>query len=256
MENVAQEHETAPILVSSNGPIATVTLNRAAQRNAMSAALVVALIECVARLDCDTEVRAILVRGAGNGFCAGSDLSGLAAMTAAERRMFEEMSGRVARMFGQCRKPVIAAVHGFAIGGGLTLAAACDIVVTEPQSRWSLPEVPVGLFPAWGIAAVTTRIGMPAARRLCFGVEQWDGRQAHAAGLADVLTGDVLDAAEEIAGKLAALPWRQTEAVKRYFSGQACDEAADDRANRLFMEMTGTAEAASTFARFGRNGAA
>lgn len=251
MEKVAETDEAAPVLLASNGPVATVTLNRAAQRNAMSGALVTALIDIVARLDSDPDVRAILVQGTGNGFCAGSDLSGLAAMTAAERRMFEEMSGRVARMFGQCRKPVIAAAHGFAIGGGLTLAAACDIVVTNPESRWSLPEVPVGLFPAWGIAAVAARIGMPTARRLCFGVEQWNGRQAREAGLADILADDVPGAAKEAAEKLAALPSRQTEAVKRYFSIHACDEAADDRANRLFMEMTDTAEAASTFVRFG-----
>ena len=105
------------------------------------------------------------------------------------------------------------------MGGGLTLAAACDIVLTEADAKWSLPEVPVGLFPAWGLDAVVRRVGVPAARRLAWGIDTLSGREAHALGLADeIVEGNVLSVA------IAA--------------------------NGLFIEMTKTADADATFCRF------
>ena len=72
------------------------------------------------------------------------------------------------------------------MGGGLTLAAARDIVLTAASSaKWGLPEVPIGLFPAWGIGSVVRRVGVTSARRLAFGTDTLDGREVHALGLAD-----------------------------------------------------------------------
>ena len=138
------------------------------------------------------------------------------------------------------------------MGGGLTLAAACDIVLTEADAKWSLPEVPVGLFPAWGLDAVVRRVGVPAARRLAWGIDTLSGREAHALGLADeIVEGNVLSVAMERARAIAGLPSVQAQAVKRFFSTYCEDEAADIAANSLFMEMTKTAEADATFRRFG-----
>jgi enoyl-CoA hydratase/carnithine racemase len=83
----------------------------------MSSALVTQLIETIQRMDADDTIGAIILSGAGRGFCAGSDLVALAAMDDAARTAFEADSGRVARLLAQISKPVIAAVHGFAIGG-------------------------------------------------------------------------------------------------------------------------------------------
>ena len=143
--------------------VALLTMNRPAQRNAMSAELVQGLIEAFTALDTDPEVRVVILTGAGNGFCAGSDLAGLAGMDAAGRQNFEAASGWLARLISALSKPVVAAVDGFAIGGGLTLATACDLVVSQRSAKWSLPEVPIGLFPAWGMAPVVDRVGRPAA---------------------------------------------------------------------------------------------
>lgn len=235
--------------------VAILTMNRPAQRNAMSQALVGRLIESLIVLDNEPAVRAILLEGAGAGFCAGSDLGGLAAMTEAERSLFEAESGRLSRMFAHVRVPVVASVHGFAIGGGLTLAAGCDIVVTEAAVRWSLPEVPIGLFPAWGLWAVSDRIGRPASRRLAWGIDMLDGNEATRLGLADhVADGAARTEALAIAHRLAALPPAQSASVKHYFAGDPRGEEADMLANRLFMQATRTPQAAASFRRFAAKG--
>lgn len=232
--------------------VALVAINRPAQRNAMSVSLVQRMLVAFARLEADPAIRVILLHGTGRGFCAGSDLGELAGMTDADRSLFEAESGRLARTIAHLRMPVVAAIHGFAIGGGLTLAAGCDIVVSEPAVRWSLPEVPIGLFPAWGLGLVTDRIGRSAARRLSWGIDTLDGTEAARLGLADQLADDALGAARATALRLAALPAAQSESVKRYFSAAPAGEAADLAANRLFMQAVATSEAAESFRRFGR----
>lgn len=238
------------IATSIEHGIATVTLDRAQRRNAMSTDLVEAFIAFLGALRDNPEIRVVVVVGAGTGFCAGSDLAGLAGMDEAGRRQFEDRSGLLARMIMEAPVPVIAAVEGFAIGGGLTLATACDIVVTTPGARWSLPEVPIGLFPAWGLFSVIARIGTPKARRLSWGIDTLDGAEAHRIGLADVVSDTPRDEAMTIAASLADLPAAQVAAVKTFFSQDGTGEAADARANALFIEMTRTREAAASFERF------
>jgi enoyl-CoA hydratase/carnithine racemase len=231
--------------------ILTVLLDRPPQRNAMSAALVAALIGIVAEFAENDEARVLILAGAGTGFCAGSDLGGLADMPDEVRRHFEAESGRLARMLGAVDKPVIAAVHGFAIGGGLTLAIAADIVVTEAAARWSLPEVPIGLFPAWGLGPLIRRAGQANARRLAWGIDQIDGREAHRLGLADIVAeGAVLDTANAVARRLAALPLPQARAVKHYFATVDGDGISDEAANRAFMAACAEPEAQASFARY------
>ena len=234
--------------------VAILTMNRPKQRNAMSAALVAALIEATEKARQDTRIRAILLHGAGTGFCAGSDLAGLAAMDAAGRAQFEAESGRAARLLGQISKPVLAAVKGFAIGGGLTLATSCDIVVTEPGAKWSLPEVPIGLFPAWGLQSVLARVGVASARRLSFGIDTLSGTEAQRLGLADHLAeSDVFAETLARAKQLAGMPATAVAGVKSYFTLNPAGEAADALANRLFGDAATTPEAATTFEKFTRH---
>jgi enoyl-CoA hydratase/carnithine racemase len=234
------------------GPVARLNLNRPEQRNAMSALLVAELIASLQGLDGDADVRAIVLAGSGRGFCAGSDLSELAAMNAAGREAFEAESGRLARLIWSIDTPVIAAVAGFAIGGGFTLATSCDLVVTAPDAKWSLPEVPIGLFPAWGIDSVVIRTGQARARRLCWGIDTLNGQQAVETGLADELADDPLAAAQQLAQKLAALPRRSAAAVKRYFAPHGPAEAGDEAANRHFHDCCESPEAEASFQRYGK----
>jgi len=228
------------------------TLSRPESRNAMSRGLVAECLDWLDQASSDQNIGAILISGAGRGFCAGSDLAGLAAMDDAGRSAFEADSGRLARAITAHPKPIVAAVHGFAIGGGLTLAAACDVVVTAPDAKWSLPEVPIGLFPAWGLEAVTLRAGRVTARRLSFGIDLLDGRQAAAAGLADQVADDPLAEALAVARRLAALPGAQSASVKHYFAQTRAGEAADAEANALFMAACTTSEAAASFGKYGK----
>lgn len=231
--------------------VASLYLDRPAHRNAMSVDLVAEMIAAIATLSHDTSIGAILVTGEGRGFCAGSDLAGLAAMDDAGRQMFEADSGRLARMIGQCPKPVVAAVHGFAVGGGLTLAAACDVIVATPESKWSLPEVPIGLFPAWGLGPVIARIGLPRSRQLSWGLETLDGTKAAEWGLVDLVTDEPVLSGMALAKRLAGLPRTQSAAVKTYFAEQCSDETADLRANAHFLTASHCEEAKASFLKFG-----
>lgn len=237
--------------VGDSGNVASITLARPEQRNAMSVYMVSSLLEFFESRE-SLSADAILLSGEGRGFCAGSDLSALAAMTGEERSRFEADCGRLARLMRTHPRPIVAAVHGFAIGGGLTLAAACDMIVTEPQAKWSLPEVAIGLFPAWGLEGVTLRTGRSIARRLTFGVETLSGKEAKIAGLADMLVDNPINAAHDLTRRLADLPAERIAATKDYFSCERTGEDADDLANRLFLEACESEEAKASFARFSR----
>ena len=230
--------------------ILIVTLDRPNQRNAMSVELVERLLALLDEIEGDEHIHAVVLTGAGRGFCAGSDLAGLASMEASGRRAFEASSGRLSQRIGSHPLPILAAVHGFAIGGGLTLAAACDIVATTGGAKWSLPEVPIGLFPAWGLDVVSNRVGRPVARRLAWGIDTLDGKAARKIGLADVVEDDPLRTAVTLARRLADLPRSQRAAVKQYFAHPRQGEDADRHANELFMAACGTPEARASFARF------
>lgn len=238
-------------VASGQDGILTVTLQRPDSRNAMSHDLVESLLDLLGQEEA-REAGAIVLNGSGRGFCAGSDLVGLAALDEAGRRSFEAASGLLARQMVAHPRPIIAAVHGFAIGGGLTLAAACDIVVTTAAAKWSLPEVPIGLFPAWGLEAIEHRTGRARARRLCFGFDTIDGATAAAWGLADIVAEDPLESAIQLARRLGGMPASQVAAVKEYFSDTHTGAEADERANRLFIDACATEAAVASFARHGR----
>jgi enoyl-CoA hydratase/carnithine racemase len=168
---------------------------------------------------------------------------------------FEADTGAMARQIGLIDKPVIAAVEGFAIGGGFILAASCDVVVTASSARWHLPEVPIGWLTPWGLGALVARVGPVKARLLCWALEPFDGTEAERLGVADhvVAPGVARAAAMALAHKLCALPAPSVIATKRFFAPLALKDAEtlDAEANRLFAENCAHGAARATLARYG-----
>lgn len=134
-------------------------------------------------------------------------------------RRHEADTAAIARRIGVLGKPVIAAVEGFALGGGFILAASCDVVVTAENTRWHLPEVPNGWLPPWGLGALVARVGPTKARLLTWGAEPIDGTEALRLGVADygAPAGEALARAIALAEKLAALPREAVASTKRFF---------------------------------------
>lgn len=241
--------------VSTQGRIGILSINRPQRRNAMDRDLVAALVQELRRLDADPEIAAIVLTGEAPGFCAGSDLKFIGRLSLEEMCRFEAETGDMARLVGLIRKPVVAAVEGFALGGGFILAVSCDLVVSSHSARWHLPEVPIGWLTPWGLGALVSRVGAVSARKLCFASEAFDGREAGRLGLVDHLAedGNALETAMALAQRLAGLPAAAVSATKRFFmpgiSGQS--EILDIEANEVFAGNCRHPVARETLERFG-----
>ena len=176
------------LLVSVTDRVATLTVNRPDKLNALNAEVFTALAEAIASVTADASVGAVVVTGAGRAFVAGADIGEIAAT---DRHSLEALSRRgqgVFRSLEQLGKPVIAAVNGFALGGGCELALACHLRVASTKAKFGLPEVKLGLIPGYGGTQRLPRlVGRGAALRLMLTGEPIDGTEAHRIGLADVL---------------------------------------------------------------------
>lgn len=193
---------------SADGHVATVTLNRPEQMNAINTAMGEELLACFDRLSSDAAVRAVVLTGAGDrAFCAGGDLKERNEMTdevwRAQHVIFEQAAFRILR----CPVPVIAAVEGFALAGGCELAVLSDFIVAGETAVFGVPETTIGLFPGIGGTQLLPRIlGAPLAKELIFTGRRMKAEEAKAAGLINHLVpkGQALARALEIAASIAA----------------------------------------------------
>lgn len=198
------------VLVERDGSIAILTLNNPARRNAFALpvrqAFLVRLRELMAVED---PCRAIVVTGSGNCFCSGGDISEMKQRTPLEYRQRNQLVLDIYKLMVSGPKPMVAAVEGFAIGAGLSLAAASDYVVTADNARYSAGFVKVGLLPDTGLFwTLSQKVGAGRARELILLASDFDGRKAHEIGLANQLVGagQTLPAALEVARRLIAMP--------------------------------------------------
>jgi enoyl-CoA hydratase len=130
--------------------IAVLTLNRPAKLNALSTELIGDLSEALARLVTDDDLRALILTGAGNAFCAGTDISELTNLTEAEALEISSRGQKICDQIESFPVPVIAAINGVAAGGGCELALACHLRIASTSATFSLPETRLGLMPAYG----------------------------------------------------------------------------------------------------------
>jgi methylglutaconyl-CoA hydratase len=139
------------LLTTDDGPIRYLILNRPEKRNALNDALVAALKQALLKADADDNLRAMVIKGAGNDFCSGADLSALQKISESNYEENLEDAQGLAELFSIIRNvkiPVVSAVHGRALAGGCGLATGCDIVLSTDTARFGYPEVKIGFVPA------------------------------------------------------------------------------------------------------------
>lgn len=188
--------------------VAVLTLNRPDRLNALSTELADTLAATLESLRANEDVRALVVTGAGRAFSAGADLTEIeACATAYEFRAFVEGLTTVFGELERFPKPSVAAIHGFAFGGGLELALACDLRVAERGARLGLPEAKLGVLPgAGGTQRLPRLVPLGIAKEMILTGEPITAERAHQVGLVNELAdpGEVLTAARALAGRLAA----------------------------------------------------
>jgi len=232
-----------------DGSIATLTLNRPAVLNALNADLLTRLEEALDAFDGDTELRAVIITGAGErAFAAGADIAELAALDGAVAGQHKARTGqRITQVIEALPVPVIAAINGFALGGGCELAMACDIRIASENAKFGQPEVNLGVTPGYGGSQRTTRlVGTGMALYLCLTGETIDAAEALRIGLVQrvVPLGDLLPEAKRIAQLIAAKAPLAVTATKRAIREGAALPLAEGLALEAlhFGTMIGTSD--------------
>jgi methylglutaconyl-CoA hydratase len=235
------------IEIGVDGPVAVLTLNRPDVRNAFNAAMIDELTQECARLTAQDDVRVVVLRGSGASFCAGADVGW---MRSSLDFTFEENLADAQRMSDMFEaictlpKPVIARVHGAALGGGMGLMAACDIVVAASDTVFGFTETKLGIIPAVISRFVVPKIGESWARALFTTGERFGADLAHELGLAHwVCRPEELDSIvrQKTAELLSAGP-AAVSAAKRLIGELAIVERARQRdltAERIASLRTG-----------------
>ena len=187
-----------------------IVLNRPGQINAINPALRREVTQALALLDADPDVGAIVIRGAGErGFCAGADIKSQSDATSLPVLRAEMTPGWIETL-DKVRKPVIAAIHGYCLGGGLEISLACDMRVASPNAMFGLPETGLGLIPGGGGTQRLPRIvGLGRALDLLLTGDRIDAAEAHRIGLVSRLSASddsLLDEVQALAERIASKP--------------------------------------------------
>jgi len=201
-----------------DGAVAVVTIANPPV-NALSARLLEELEAELVALDEDGDVRAIVVRGAGEkAFVAGADIKEMISLNQDEGRAFGELGHAVTLALENAPQPVIAAINGYAFGGGCELALACDIRLASPNAMFAQPEVSLGIPPGWGGSQRLPRVVGPGiASELIFTGRRVDAEEALRIGLVNAIypATELLPKALEMARQIAANSPRSVQAAKR-----------------------------------------
>jgi enoyl-CoA hydratase len=211
------------IIVESKGAVGVITLNRPKMLNALSFGVFGEIAAAVDDLEADDKIGCILVTGSEKAFAAGADIKEMQPKTFIDMFSsdFASVGGdRVAR----CRKPTIAAVSGYALGGGCELAMMCDIIIASDTAKFGQPEITLGTIPGiGGTQRLTRAIGKSKAMDLCLTGRMMDAAEAERSGLvsrvvpADKLMEEALAAAEMIAAMSRPAAAMAKEAINRAF---------------------------------------
>ena len=231
------------ILVETRGPVALITLNRPKTLNALSSGLFVDLNDALDTFEADEAVRCIVLTGSEKAFAAGADIKEMQPFNSVRAYMEDLITPweRVSRT----RKPIIAAVAGYALGGGCELAMMCDFIIAADTAKFGQPEINLGTMPgAGGTQRLTRFVGKSKAMDMCLTGRMMDAEEAESSGLVSrvVPADDLLDTAMEIAEKIAgmSLPavMMTKEAVNRAYETTLAEGVRFER--RLFHSTFGS----------------
>jgi len=205
-----------PVLVDRQGRVGLITLNRPEQLNALNDALMDALGTALLAFDRDDAIGAIIITGSAKAFAAGADIAVMADWTYMDVYQGDFIT-RNWETIRRVRKPVIAAVAGFAMGGGCELALACDLIIAGESAQFALPEIKLAMMPgAGGTQRLPRAIGRAKAMDMCLSARMLDANEADRYGLVSRVVPDnqLLDDTLALAAKIAAYSLPALMAIK------------------------------------------
>ncbi|MEW6296929.1 MAG: enoyl-CoA hydratase-related protein [Thermodesulfobacteriota bacterium] len=198
------------ILFERDGAVGVLKINRPKSLNALNPATLHEIAACLDELRRDQTIRCLIITGEGDrAFVAGADIAAMVTMNALEGKRFSALGLGVLRQLEELPIPVIAAVNGFALGGGTELALACDLIIAAEKAKFGQPEINLGVIPGFGgTQRLARRIGLPRARELIYSGDMIDAETALRYGLVNkvVPSADLMAEATALANKLAAKP--------------------------------------------------
>lgn len=209
----------ATLRIEADGPRGRLVLDRPERRNALNDVALRELVAAARWFDDHTDAIAVTVTGAGRSFCAGADFTLLAGDVSGDRRSAADLGRRMADALEAMRAVTVAGIHGHCVGGGVVLAAACDLRVAAAGTSFSIPEVDIGIPLGWGgMPRLVREIGPARAKELVMTCRPFDADEALALGFLNrVVPADRLDSAvEALADTLAGKPAGAVAATKRH----------------------------------------
>jgi len=211
------------IKTSVDGAVALVTLNRPKVLNALNHDMMVELADAVESFETDDSIGAIVLTGNEKAFAAGADISEMVERTSVDMYMSDHFA-RYWERVSKCRKPMIAAVAGHALGGGCELAMMCDVIVCADNARFGQPEIKLGVLPGiGGTQRLIRAVGKAKAMDMCLSGRTMDAAEAERAGLVsrvypvDALLDEAMKLAAEIAGMSRPALYMVKEAINRAY---------------------------------------
>jgi enoyl-CoA hydratase len=231
------------LLVETRGPVGIVTLNRPKALNALNTALIDELNQAVAGFEADDAVGAIVLTGSEKAFAAGADIKEMQSRSYVDAYLGDFLTSW--DKLAACRKPVIAAVSGYALGGGCELAMMCDFIIAADTAKFGQPEIQLGVMPgAGGTQRLTRAVGKSKAMDMILTGRMMDAEEAERAGLVSriVPAADLLAEAVKVAGKIAGMSRPSAlmakESVNRAYETTLAEGVRFER--RLFQSMFAT----------------
>jgi enoyl-CoA hydratase/carnithine racemase len=228
----------ATVRIDDRGPVGSITLTRGEKLNALSPTMLKELADAARHLDGCPEVKVVVVTGEGRAFCAGFDISALPSAESGEVRETADLGRRMAEAITGMRALTVAALHGACVGGGLVLAASCDLRVAATDAVFSIPEVDLGIPLAWGgIPRLVREIGPALTKELVLTCRRFGAEEARTLRFVNRVEAPeaLADAVATLAAELAAKPGfalrttkQQVNAVLEEIAGTARNAADAD----------------------------